>query len=211
MARNATRRRQARIITLALLVTPVIAVAQGIAGASAYNRSAAISYSDAHALNPDTFWPVQGNDCTNFVSLSMAAGRYPAYTGPNGSLNSVSTFQWWMIKDWQGQAKYTITWINAHKLFLFLKNVAQDTYVGSEWGGTTNTATPGAMWNGDVLFYDWNSDGVMDHASFQAYLDAYTINYVNMHTTNRYHAIWHLRPWNTSYGNTTIHFIHITK
>jgi len=94
-----------------------------------------------------------------------------------------------------------------------------------QWGFNTNRITsiawfnPGQQTNsctnsrgGDTVAYDWNADGARDHAAIRK-LDHHTTDpnsgisghVINQNTSDRYHAIWHLKPYNSKRETTWIY------
>ncbi len=139
-------------------------------------------------------------------------GRY-SFVGYNRSLTD--------DHNWYYKARYPSAFENTRSWSVVVDqwNFLLYTYPGgvpkgSSTGNTTNPWTPNAMMSGDVLFYDWDSNGVKDHESIQVAMgtdpnSGYYGNLIDAHTTNRYHAIWTLKPWNSKYASTTIYFMHV--
>jgi hypothetical protein len=74
--------------------------------------------------------------------------------------------------------------------------------------------TPDAVVTGDLLFYDWDSNGSIDHVGIQTGWgvdpdSGWYGNYQDQHSNDRYHAFWSLRPYNSRWSSTTIIFMHI--
>ncbi|WP_237698983.1 amidase domain-containing protein [Caldicellulosiruptor obsidiansis] len=62
---------------------------------------------------------------------------------------------------------------------------------------------------GDILFYDWNSDGTYDHSAIVVVYARDPNSGINgvlqdQHTTDRKWAIWHLKPYNLNPWSTII-------
>jgi cell wall-associated NlpC family hydrolase len=88
-------------------------------------------------------------------------------------------------------------------------------------GGYDRGTMPGtaAQYNstlsvGDLLFYDWTSDGLLDHVAIQVGRGTdpdkgWWGDYVDAHSHDHYHAFWSLRQYNPTYPQTTIHLMHI--
>lgn len=188
--------------------------------ALAYNGNAAASYADQWWYNYNSNYPVFSEDCTNFVSQALHAGGF-SFVGDDGNSND-NDYHWWINGPYYNPPFYYPTWIYTRswsvaddlRTFLIL-----DIPGGSlEWEGPCDTqSTPGTSYdsNGDVVFYDWNSDGIWDHAAIRV-ARGYDVNYSNLygdlvdeHTTNRYHVLWTLYPYNTRYATTTIDFFHV--
>jgi len=90
---------------------------------------------------------------------------------------------------------------------------------GDAPGSSTNYYTPNAIVTGDALFYDWGQGEGMSHATIQVGIgtdpnlypnQVWYGNYIDEHTSNRYHAFWSLKPYNAFWSTTTIYFMHIS-
>lgn len=214
MPGSRSKRRIAAALTAALTASMVSATA---APALAYSGSGAASYADQYALHPNTpSYPVFGGDCTNFVSQAAhLGGGYPfrgAYT--NGSSDKV----WW--SSGSGPTSSTFSWSNswaaADGYYRFLLADQPGGHPGGTApGSSTDYWTPDSEATGDVLFYDWGQGEGVSHAAMQVGYGtdpsspAWKGNYVDYHTTNRYHAFWSLKPYNANWATTTIYFVHI--
>jgi len=93
----------------------------------------------------------------------------------------------------------------------YLSNSARGTILGRwKYGGQIGfNDYNDVLQPGDILFYDWNSDGRFDHAGVSVglgYDSTYgrTGNVQDQHTYDRFHAIWHLKPYNVRATTTTI-------
>lgn len=143
-------------------------------------------------------------DCTNFVSQCLYAG----------GLSQDST--WKSIPNWHGNTVVRVDstqWVNANSLKEYLKTSGRGTKIGS-WSlkGSPSPYLTFAYVNDSsnlsssrtgkvVLFYDWESDGTMNHSAFfvanngkstlsgEGYGDL-----INQHTENRKQVLW--RPDN---------------
>lgn len=66
---------------------------------------------------------------------------------------------------------------------------------------------------GDALFYDWQNDGLIriQVGSGPDPNSGWWGDYVDQHTTDRYHAFWSLKPYNANYMSTTyIRVVHVS-
>jgi len=99
------------------------------------------------------------------------------------------------------------SWINANDNSTFLGASLPATKVGTYTGlGPTVTQASGAS-QGDVISYDWNGDGVVDHQAVVVTSDGQS---VDAHTNNRYHAYWTLAQYNAQWQTTIITVYHVT-
>jgi hypothetical protein len=67
--------------------------------------------------------------------------------------------------------------------------------------------------NGDLLFYDWDNNGRMNHVSvvvaYGTSTDGFYGDMVDYHTNNRHKVFWTTRTYNTQIQTTYIYPIHI--
>jgi hypothetical protein len=181
--------------------------------AAAYNGQGAASYADSWALGRNANYPSFGADCTNFVSQAMHQGGGYSYIGRNGSTTDDTL--WWVSWNSVLGFRWSRSWSVAQNNFNFLYS----TYPGG-WGQGTAPGsasyywTPAAVVTGDLLYYDWQSDGWLDHVAMQVGwgtdpTSRWSGNYVDQHSNDRLHAFWSLRPYNSQWASTTIRFMHI--
>ena len=185
--------------------TPSTAPTASPSPSSGYNGAAAAAYADQYwsAYNPQ--WPSyanSGGDCTNFVSQSLYAGGIAMRTNPPYS----GTAAWFMLGA-PANPNPSTSWINANDNSTFLGTALPATKIGTYTGlGPTVTQASGAS-QGDVISYDWNGDGVVDHQAVVVTPDGQS---VDAHTNNRYHAYWTLAQYNAQWQTTIITVYHIT-
>lgn len=184
----------------------VLILAFNVSSALAFSGTGARDYANRWATARNSNYPNFGSDCTNFVSQALHSGGGYPYTN-YGSYNSNA---WWV--SWNGLwFSYTNSWsvTNSLRTFLIL-----DYPGGWDWGFQPVQPSNQALY-GDVFFYDWQGDGSYEHASMEvAYsgTDAnsgWSGNLIDQHTTDRYHAIWHLWPYNSNRYTTKIDLIHV--
>lgn len=212
---------QARSITFRVTVM-VAAVAVALAAgiftaptAHAYSGGNAAQYADKYATSCNSnSYPCFPDDCTNFVSQAVHAGGF-SEVGVGGSTTDDNN--WFIQGCWY--CSYGYNWSHSW-------SVAPDYYNFLQWhypGGYNWGTMPGnsAGFNsgldvGDVLFYDWDNDGGIDHASIQVSYgtdpnSGWYGDLIDEHTTNRYHAFWSLDPYNSRAGTTTITLEHVSS
>ncbi|AVX20014.1 Putative amidase domain-containing protein [Carboxydocella sporoproducens DSM 16521] len=171
----------------------------------AYNSTGAVSYAEKWAKSRNSNYPSFDNDCTNFVSQAI---HDPTGAGkPFDESGSSQYFMWYIYKRWWGW-DYTTTWSVASHFYNYLRENPAGSWINS-WNPPQPT-TPSDMKEGDILFYDWNNDGSKDHAAIVVGYgtdptSGYVGNLQDQHTTDRYHAIWHLRPYNSKWTTTVIY------
>ncbi|PIU26996.1 MAG: hypothetical protein COW32_00945 [Candidatus Aquicultor secundus] len=199
--------RLAKVLTCMLIIMGTM-LSAGIA--FGYSGTGAAYYADVYATSRNSSYPSFSSDCTNFVSQAMHT--------QSGSMGGGYPFRWsgslpWYCYKSSSGWQYTTAWVRANTLRSFLIN---DYPGGYDWGvyspqqSNSNIAT-----YGDAIFYDWQSDGWWDHASMEvAYSSTdpnsgYHGDLVDQHTTDRYHAIWNLWPYNDNRWTTKIDIMHI--
>lgn len=199
------------------------------AGQSHYNRQAAVDYADkfANSLNysyPSTF----ANDCTNYVSQALIAGGIQQRTG--GMTADPTDPTLWYVKDTTLPHQHlksfiwSNTWAVAPALKDFLLNTTSD---GKPLGTLVRTVTSvsdkqqlileNEMQPGDVIFYDWTNDGVIDHAAMYVGKDATDTplgtsslsSVEDSHSNSRYHKFWSMKEGNPTWANAKIYLVHI--
>jgi hypothetical protein len=174
----------------------------------AYSGSGAASWADAHWNAGAAGWPTFSDDCTNFVSQALYLGggyHETAYTG-----SRTDDANWYMNL---GSNRWTYSWTVAfdHERFQAIHSPG-----GSYWGTYSGTYSGNdSVYAGDELFYDWNSNGSMDHMSIQTSYgtdpkSGWYGDLVDQHTTNRYHAYWTLQPYNAQASTTSIDEYHLS-
>lgn len=78
------------------------------------------------------------------------------------------------------------------------------TYYQQLPGGSTQADSGGRK--GDLLFYDWNGDGLPQHVSI---IVVNNTDLVDAHTNSRYHEFWTLERFNPDYRTTAIRVVRI--
>jgi hypothetical protein len=187
------------ILSLLLIGIFIVNCFYSIKAEAVYNSEGAVSYANAWALDRNPNYPSFSADCTNFVSQAMHEGGTLPFDKQNGWYCE-KVLWWW---DW-GTA-----WSVANDLYKYLTNSQRGTILG-KWSPNQQNDVNYNISRGDILFYDWNKDGIYDHAAIVVDYgrDAYRPNIIgdlqNQHTSDYYHAIWHLKPYNTRASSTVI-------
>lgn len=204
---NVGRKPASRVaMVAAALALTLTALFGGASSVSAYNRDNAVAYAEAHwnecvnghlndmqppapyscigaFINPSATY----QDCTNFVSQSMHAGGY-------SMIHRTDLIKSWWWKD--GQHK-TSTWVDAQDLYTFLTVFDHDNGDGTGAGGGwleakshPNLNNPfNSLDRGDVIFFDQDNNGNIDHARFEVGWDAKN-DYADQHSDPRHHDFW---------------------
>ena len=135
--------------------------------AAVYNRAEAVAYANRwwDGYNPQ--FPVFQDDCTNFISQCLYAGGAPMRGMPNREQG------WWMIGL---NERWSYSWTVAHSLRWYLET--------SKYGlRATRVYSPSELQLGDVIFYDFEGNGRIDHSTIVTRIED-GIPYVNAHTMN---------------------------
>ncbi|MDT7805889.1 MAG: hypothetical protein QOI78_9322 [Actinomycetota bacterium] len=205
--RNKSRR---RTVGAALAAAALILVATA-GQAAAYDGNAAANYADIWAKARNSDYPAFDADCTNFVSQAVSHGGFSMVNylqSPN------SVYSWWIERAVGSQFSWSLTWSVANSYYNFLLAYSPGgVREGTAPGTATNYYTPDSVITGDVLFYDWGQGEGISHAAIQTGIgtdfSGFYGNYVDYHTTDRYHAFWSLVMYNSLASTTTVYFVHI--
>lgn len=130
-----------------------------------YCSTAAVEYARKYALsyNKEWYFYVNGGDCANFVSQSLFVAGVPMTSR-------------WHSYDCNSTAyvmSNSYTWIRAHELMEYLVSIG---------GVRINNPSPSDFSLGDAVFYDWNSNGGMDHSAIVTKIDG-GVPKVSCHST----------------------------
>jgi len=173
--------------------------------APGYNGAQAAAYADQYWSSYNAQWPSfanAGGDCTNFVSQSLYAGGLAMRTAP-----LYTGIAAWFMTGGPSTWNYSTSWVNANDNSSFLGGGLHAARIGTYTGlGPTATQPSGAS-QGDVISYDWNGDGIVDHQAIVVSPDG---QLVDAHTNSRYHVYWTLSAYNAQWQTTVITVYHIT-
>lgn len=191
---------------LSLTLALAVALCLPMSAFAAYSGTDAIAYADAHVYNYNSLIrPGIGGDCANFVSQCLFAGGM--------EMNSK-----WYNYPYESGA-HSDSWYGADSLKNYLKNDYGATRLVSKWtydgrGSSYKVVDNSANLVGDgheVIFYSWDDTNKVDHAAIciGTGRDATNTNcfgdLIDAHTTDRYHAIWHLKLYNSGNRLTAIY------
>jgi hypothetical protein len=221
------RRFVARIVGALMVVSGATFVSVVVApsAAFAYNRWDAASYAEYYWNLRNPNYRSYSADCANFVSQSLhdpyGGGHFSYVGGPDDFgeilMGTSDNHEWWMHWDPTWGFSASRSWASVPDFYQFLQlHNPGGTYMGSAHTQAQQQATytPNNVNTGDVLFYDWDSNGVLDHTAIQVGwgtdpTSGWYGNYINQHTTDRRHAFWSLMPYNSQWPSTTIKWVHI--
>ena len=137
-----------------------------------YNRIAAVNYANEWWSSFNPAFPVFQDDCTNFISQCLYAGGAPMWGMPNRERG------WWMIGL---QERWSFSWSVAHSLRWYLETSKQGLRA-------TRVYDVSQLELGDVIFYDFQGDGRIDHSTIVTsireggpYVNAHTMNSADRH------------------------------
>lgn len=142
-----------------------------------YNTDAVAAYADTYWSSYNPAYPSYANvggDCANFTSQSIHAGGMPT----DGS--------------WYSGA---YAWINAGGLRTYMSN-ARGERMDGPWDAH--------IYKGSPVFYDWTSDGSIDHATICVGFNAAGTPVIDSHTANKYRVNWNYGYSNTSYSTVKL-------
>lgn len=154
-------------------VLPTSPQSGDISAQATYSRESAAAYALKYGNASDgsgsgkTGYHDFGNNCTNFISQCLKAGGWPQKSG-----YYKSTDGWWYNGMWPTYAAYP--WHNSHYWYWFTTNTKRGSLISSIWD----------LWFGDILQYDWQKDGYLDHSAFVRYRSTSGVIYMAQHTNN---------------------------
>lgn len=132
-----------------------------------YNREAAVAYARKWWNSANPAFPHFAVDCTNFVSQCLFAGGPPM----RGSARDQG---WWYRHPNEG---WSYSWAVAHSLRWYLQGSTQG-LVGKQ------VQNPSELQIGDVIFYDFQGDGRIDHSVIVTSVRN-GVPYIHAHTASR--------------------------
>lgn len=179
----------------------------------AYSRANAVNYANTYVLNHNSEYVyfIRGN-CANFVSQCLYAG-------------GVRQDSVWWYKDKLIGESHSNAWAVADDLKNYMKNNLGAERLVSKWKKTGSTSDGSYSYVNnssnltntgiEVVFYDWDGDGTIDHASIivgtgyaadkKEYNGSYYGDLINQNTTDRKQTLWHLDGWNSHRLETEIY------
>jgi len=203
-----------KAVGVLVLCMGLLVVGGGVAQAS-YSGANAKYYADLFAVNPNHGLPVYSDDCTNFVSQAMRYGGHPQVGTPVSGQVLHNDAEWWMTANGDGRT-YSWSVANDFETFLSVYDLHADSghtqYEGSQ---TLYVSLP--ITTGDPILYLWNNNTgtTFNHTSIMIGsgtdpTSGWVGTLVDEHTSNRYHAIWTLKPYNSQWATTTTTEFHIS-
>ena len=179
-------------------------------GGSGYNGSAAAAAADKYYNGREEpgFTGI-ADDCQNFVSQSLWAGRLKMV----GDWPHTDDLYWWYERY---VGNHNNAWTASQNFENYLSLNPNDLYEGT-WGPAQARMpyTPDTVTTGDVIFYDWDGDGHIDHTAIQTGYgptrDGLNGNYIDQHTPARLHTFWSGITYNTHFRQTKYTFFHINN
>lgn len=173
---------------------------------AAYDGWGAASYADKYWKYYNGQYPKFTSDCTNFVSQAMYEGGGIPFD-KDGIFSRDRWYCYWDGGGW----RYVPPWTVAHDLLKWILNDNHGSDRGS-WGyPQPNTTT---IARGDIISYDFYDDGKMNHSSIVVAWGTDTVpvsdwtgDLIDAHTSDHYHAIWHLRPYNKRARDTRVYAV----
>ncbi|MCM1298909.1 MAG: amidase domain-containing protein [Firmicutes bacterium] len=164
---------------------------------SGYNPSKAIGYANkwvdptANGTDNDKYYNTgdyfkNGNlDCTNYVSQCLYAGGVPQNN--TGNINT----GWW----YKDVKNYSGSWITAPTNY---------NYFSASNTAYRNISSSSYIIPGNPVYYDWNSDNSINHATICVGYNSSGVPIVNSHSHDYYHAPWNYDNSNTKYSTIKI-------
>lgn len=137
-----------------------------------YDRVRALRYSELWWNGWNPVYPKLEDDCTNFISQCLFAGRIPMT-----HTQSRAEGWWYKFTDGKKTENWSYSWSTSHALYLYLVNRL----------GAKRVSSARDLKVGDLVFYDWGGQGTFHHTAFVADFDNRGDPLVNAHTD----ASWH--------------------
>ncbi|MFF4985619.1 amidase domain-containing protein [Streptosporangium saharense] len=156
----------------------------------AVNSSAIAWYAWKYWRYPNKHYKIRGNDCTNFVSQAMRYGGLKKRTGWYKSDSS-----WWYTGLWPNYGSWT--WYNAHRSANHLSKKRRAVF-----RRYFNQAV-----KGDILYFDLNGNGSIDHAAVVNGVSGNHIWYAQ-HTRSAWNV--HLNARLHLYPKLRLYIAHVT-
>jgi len=177
---------------LFLLVLILVLNVTSSAWAWTYDRYWAANYADTYWNTPNSAYVYfYDDDCTNFTSQAIHryGGKLPDDT--DGS------YVWYYFWNWYGPS-WSQSWSVSYKQYNFLKYEPRGTLY--------NYAS--SLYIGDIIYYDWENDGRIDHSAIVVAKNSSNQPLVDAHSNNRYHAYWDLKAYGAP-SSTRYYFMHV--
>lgn len=156
-----------------------------------YDRLKAIQYAERYWSNYNSAYKSFGDDCTNFISQCLHAGGAPMWGQSNRSKG------WW----YSGES-WSWSWTVANALSLLLQN----SKVGVR---ALQVSSPQELMLGDIICYDFEGDGRINHNTIVTAKDTYEMPLVNAHTYDSRMRYWSYEDSNKYTPQIQYRFYHI--
>ena len=159
-----------------------------------YDRFRAFRYAELwwNGWNPN--FPHLRDDCTNFISQSLLAGKVPM------KQKSSRAEGWWMeIGSAPEAERWSYSWAvtEAFRQYL-IRSLSAKT-----------VRKPEELKIGDVIVYDWDGTGHVHHATVVTDFDDHGDPLVNAHTNPSYHRHYRYLDSQAWTPRTRYHFLHL--
>jgi Putative amidase domain len=159
-----------------------------------YDRVRALRYAELWWDGWNSDFPKLADDCTNFISQCLFAGRMPMRGQGNRR-----TGWWYRFGAPKSSEAWSYSWGTTHAL---------QQYLTSKMGATV-IRDPQELKIGDLIFYDWKGNGRYHHATIVVDFDREGNPLVNAHTDSSYHRHYlylDSRAWTP---RTRYQFVHL--
>jgi len=173
----------------------------------AYNATAGVNYSNSYWWHRNPSYAQFGNDCANFLSQTLKSAGAPFLGAPTGSGSHNIPSQWW-----SNTSSWTNTWSVSENLRASIQGRGWHLFYSKYGAGAPNLIPGIGSARGLFVFYNWTGGSTASHSSYQVVANGidqspspdWSGTLINQHTTDRWHAIWHLGPYNSQYATTRI-------
>lgn len=137
-----------------------------------YDRWKAVQYAERYWKDYNQAYKAFADDCTNFISQCLHAGRVPMWGQPNRSRGF-----------WYSGSSWSYSWTVAHALTMLMQSSKGRLKA-------TQVSTPQELMIGDIICYDFEGDGRINHNTIVTAKDLYDMPLVNAHTYDSRMRYW---------------------
>lgn len=143
-----------------------------------YDRIKAVEYANRFWEQPNPqFQYFEHDDCTNFISQCLWAGGMPMTSGQS------RTTGWWYRSQQNRIESWSYSWTVAHSLHWYLRSPLS--FISVQMLNRAELLRPG-----DVIQYDWNGDGKINHSAIVTAVTIAGQPLVNAHTRSAFRRDW---------------------
>jgi len=159
-----------------------------------YDRVQAIRYADLWWNGTNAVYPELADDCTNFISQCLLAGRMTMTGGQSKKIG-----WWYKFGDADEGEPWSYSWAVSHALYGYITHAC----------GGQHVSSARELKMGDIIFYDWDGSGRFHHTGIVTEFDGRGDPLVNAHSDASYHRHYRYQDSRAWTLNTRYAFIHL--